>query len=323
MDLNILLALQDLRNSAGSFLTDFFKAMTFLGELNTVLLVMAVVYWCLSKEIGTYLFMGWSGNRLVNGVLKVSACAYRPWIQEPAIEPPASVKATATGYSFPSGHSANAASAYGGTVFRRELPRWLKIIMGVLVALVMLSRCFLGVHTPQDVLVGAGMGLLVMFITREVLVWLADHPEKDVVIMGIGLFLGLIIAVYAGLKAYPAKYDDAGKLLVDGAKMANDTFKGVGWCAGFLVSWVMERHFVGFRTVGIPLPHRLIRLVLGVAGYFAVSDLLVPQIKAWIPGAPGNLYACFLQMVCLILILPWIMKALEGWITRKTKEKKA
>ncbi len=323
MDLSMLLGLQDLRNSAGPFLTGFFKAMTFLGELNTVLLVMAVVYWCLSKEIGTYLLMGWSGNRLVNGVLKVSACAYRPWVRDPAIAPPADVKATATGYSFPSGHSANAASVYGGTILRRELPRWQKVTMGVLVALVMLSRCFLGVHTPQDVLVGAGMGLLVMFITREVLVWLADHPEKDLTVMGIGLFLGLIIAVYAGLKAYPKHYDASGKLLVDGAKMANDTFKGVGWCAGFLVSWVMERRFVGFRTAGVPLPHRLLRLILGVGGYFAVSDLLVPQIKARIPGAPGNLYACFLQMVCLVLILPWIMKALEGLINRKTEEKKA
>ena len=113
--------------------------------------------------------------------------------------------------------------------------------MGALVALVMLSRCFLGVHTPQDVLVGAGMGLLVMFITRDVLVWLADHPEKDVVIMGIGLFLGLIIAVYAGLKAYPAKYDDAGKLLVDGAKMANDTFKGVEALEGWITRKTKEK----------------------------------------------------------------------------------
>ena len=323
MDMEILLWLQEFREGAGSFLSEFLAKMTFLGELNTVLVIMAVLYWGVHKELGAYLLMGWSGNRLVNGVLKVSFCSYRPWIRDPRILPYGNSMNTATGYSFPSGHSMNAATVYGGGMLRRDFPRALRITLGLIVALVALSRLYLGVHTPQDVLVGAGMGLLVMFITREVLVWLADHPEKDVVIMGIGLFLGLIIAVYAGLKAYPAKYDDAGKLLVDGAKMANDTFKGVGWCAGFLVSWVMERHFVGFRTAGIPLPHRLIRLVLGVAGYFAVSDLLVPQIKAWIPGAPGNLYACFLQMVCLILILPWIMKALEGWITRKTKEKKA
>ena len=24
--------------------------------------------------------------------------------------------------------------------------------------------------------------------------------------------------------------------------MANDTFKGVGWCAGFLLGWILVRH---------------------------------------------------------------------------------
>ena len=322
MDLDILLALQNARNAAGPFLTDLMKAFTFLGELNTVLALMAAVYWCLSKEIGTLMLMGWSGNRLVNGVLKVSACVYRPWIRSGDIIPADGVKATATGYSFPSGHSTNAAAAYGAPLFRRELPLWLKIISGLLIALVMLSRCFLGVHTPQDVLVGAGMGLLVMYITSAVLAWLADHPEKDLAVVTTGLILGLIIAVYAGLKPYPTDYDEAGKLLVDGAKMANDTFKGVGWCAGFLVGWLLERRFVGFST-DVPLARKLLRLIPGAGCYLAISDLLVPQIKAWIPGAPGTLYSCFFQMLFIALIFPWLMKAMEDLIARKTKEKKA
>ena len=78
MDINILLALQDFRNGAGAFLADFFSKMTFLGELTTAMVLMAIVYWSVSKDFGSYLLMGWSGNRLVNGVLKVTACAYRP-----------------------------------------------------------------------------------------------------------------------------------------------------------------------------------------------------------------------------------------------------
>ena len=48
---------------------DFFSKMTFLGELNSAIVIMAVVYWCCSKSFGSYLLMGWSGNRLANGVL--------------------------------------------------------------------------------------------------------------------------------------------------------------------------------------------------------------------------------------------------------------
>ena len=75
MDIEILLALQQFRNGPGAFLTEFLQKMTFLGELNTVLVLMAVIYWAVSKELGTYLLMGWSGNRLANGMLKGKALA--------------------------------------------------------------------------------------------------------------------------------------------------------------------------------------------------------------------------------------------------------
>lgn len=123
MDIEILLALQQFREGTGGFLADFLSKMTFLGELYTAPVIMAVVYWCVSKDFGTYLLLGWSGNRIVNGALKVTACAYRPWIRDARIVPYGNSINTATGYSFPSGHSMNAATVFGGGVVRRELPR--------------------------------------------------------------------------------------------------------------------------------------------------------------------------------------------------------
>ncbi len=127
MDISILLALQEFRNGAGSVLSDFALKMTFFGELNTALVLMAVVYWSVSKELGTYLLMGWSGNRLVNGMLKVTVCAYRPWIRDPRIIPYGNSMETATGYSFPSGHTMNAATVFGGETVRNDLPKALRI----------------------------------------------------------------------------------------------------------------------------------------------------------------------------------------------------
>lgn len=73
MDITILLGLQSFREGAGAFLTDFLSKMTWFGEMSVVLVFIALIYWCLSKETGTYLLMGWSGNRVVNGFLKVTA----------------------------------------------------------------------------------------------------------------------------------------------------------------------------------------------------------------------------------------------------------
>ena len=42
-----------------------------------------------------------------------------------------------------------------------------------------LSRNFLGVHTPQDVLAGVVAGTLVMHLTMKLMQWVKLHPEKD------------------------------------------------------------------------------------------------------------------------------------------------
>ncbi len=56
----------------------FFLKMSYIGEMTIVLAIIAEIYWCVNKEFGNYLLMGWSSNRIVNGLLKVTACIYRP-----------------------------------------------------------------------------------------------------------------------------------------------------------------------------------------------------------------------------------------------------
>ena len=310
MDMDILLGLQSFRNGGGAFLNDFLSKMTFLGELNTAIVIMAVLYWAVSKELGTYLLMGWSGNRLVNGVLKVTVCAYRPWIRDARIIPYGNSMTTATGYSFPSGHSMNASTVFGGGMVRKDMPAALRVILGIILLLVGFSRLYLGVHTPQDVLVGFLAGCLVMWLTVRLMRWVEAHPEKDWLVVCIGLGLAAAVAVYAAVKGYPADYDAEGKLIVDGAKMANDTFKGVGWSAAFLIGWILERRFVGFAT-DIPLTRKLTRAAGGLLGYYTFSLILVPLVKSWIPGPAGTIVSCFIQMFFVSFLFPWCFHRLE------------
>ena len=310
MDISILLALQEFRNGAGGCLTSFMTKMSFIGEMNTVLIITALIYWCVSKSFGNYLLMGWSGSRVVNGLLKVTACVYRPWIRDARIVPDFDALTTATGYSFPSGHSMNAASLFGGGAIRKELPKVLRIVLCLIVALIAFSRNFLGVHTPQDILVGVGAGLLVMWLTVKLIAWVEAHPEKDILVMCVGIAISVAVAVFSALKSYPVDYDEAGKLLVDGAKMANDTYKGVGWCIGFLAGWILERRYINFST-DVPMMTRVSRLATGLLSYYAVSLILIPLLKSAIPGAAGTIVTCFLQMFYVTYIFPFCMKHLE------------
>jgi undecaprenyl-diphosphatase len=310
MDINILLGLQEFRNGAGALLADFLLKMTYFGELNTVLVLMAVIYWCVSKDVGTYLLMGWSGNRILNGGLKVTVCAYRPWIRDARILPYGDSINTATGYSFPSGHTMNAATVYGGGAVRKDLPGILRTALGAMVALVAFSRIYLGVHTPQDILVGAVCGTLVMWLTLKLMQWVKAHPEKDLLILFIGIALAICVAVYAGVKPYPELLDAEGKLVVDGHKMANDTFKGVGWCSAFLIGWILERRFVSFST-DIPMVKRVSRVTVGLLFYYIISLILLPLVKDWVPGAAGTITSCFIQMFYVSFVFPWCIRFLE------------
>ena len=286
------------------------KKMTFLAELNTVLVIFAILYWCVHKELGTYLMMGWSGNRLLNGAMKITACVYRPWIRDPRILPYGDSMNTATGYSFPSGHSMNAGTVFGGIAVRKGTPRMLRILMFLIVALIAFSRIFLGVHTPQDILVGAVASILVMWLTDRLMAWVERHPDKDWIVVCVGIFLSVLLAVYAAVKPYPADYDTNGKLIVDGAKMANDTFKGIGWTVAFLTGWILERRFVGFSTE-VSLHRKLARAGAGLLGFYAITLILMPWLKEWFPGPFGTAVSCFIQMLYISFLFPWCIKRFE------------
>jgi undecaprenyl-diphosphatase len=186
----------------------------------------------------------------------------------------------------------------------------LRVVLGLIVLLVAFSRIYLGVHTPQDVLVGAVVGPLVMVLTVKLMQWLQRHPEKDLLVVCIGVGLAVLVAIYAAVKPYPLDRDAAGKVLVDGAKMANDTFKGVGWCVAFLTGWILERRFVQFST-DIPMMKRVTRLALGLLSYYAVSLIVVPWLKDCISGVPGTFVSCYVQMFYVSFLFPWMMKHFE------------
>lgn len=320
MDINILLGLQSFREGVGSVFTEFLSKMTWFGEMNVTLVIMALIYWCASKETGTYLLMGWSGNRIVNGVLKVSVCAYRPWIRDARIVPEPAALATATGYSFPSGHTMNAASLFGGMAIRKGTRTGAKILLWVLLFLIAFSRIFFCVHTPQDILIGAGAGILVMFLTGLLLKWVEAHPNKDILVAAVGILIAAAAAVYAAVKPYPADYDAEGKLIVDGLKMANDTFKSIGWCAAFLVGWVLERRFIRFSTE-ISMQQRFFRLIGGLMGYYIISLIINPLIKSAVSGFAGTLLTCFLQMFFITFLFPLIITAVRKKAAKKAAEK--
>lgn len=96
------------------------------------------------------------GGLLTNVTLKQMVARIRPWH---TVDGLVFLVNEADPNSFPSGHTC-AAFAVAGIWFRALPKRWMRITGIVMAVLMGLSRLYVGVHFPSDVLAGAMVGLL-------------------------------------------------------------------------------------------------------------------------------------------------------------------
>ncbi|MGH7720321.1 MAG: phosphatase PAP2 family protein [Gemmatimonadaceae bacterium] len=135
--------------------------ITALGDGVVVMVIAAVAALFLFITKHRYsaflLLFATAGGLVLNAVLKQSFARPRPSVFERLDQ----VYTT----SFPSGHAMTAAIVYATVAYlaaRLETRRWMRFVtMGVallLIALICLSRLYLGVHYPSDVLAGLVIG---------------------------------------------------------------------------------------------------------------------------------------------------------------------
>ena len=111
------------------------------------------------------------GNQALKGVIARA----RPELLDRIVEE--------RGFSFPSGHSALGMAAWGilaVLVTRSRLPalarRAIVMVLAILIALIGLSRIWLGVHYPTDVLAGWTLGAVIVLIYARVTRRVSPEP---------------------------------------------------------------------------------------------------------------------------------------------------
>ena len=185
------------------------------------------------------------------------------------VEPDADIyDIAAQGYSFPSGHSTNAATVFGSMALNLR-KRWMTAVAIVIPLLTGISRFVVGAHYPTDVLGGWLLGLI-----SVLLVHLLQKRVKNTLLQyGI-----LLIAAVPGL--FYCK--------------TTDYFTGLGLLIGFMGGTLLEERFVRFENTRKPLL-KAVRLLGGVAAYFVLNTLLkLPFSKEFLSGGstPALLVRC-------------------------------
>lgn len=309
MDIEYLLFLQRFRESINDSLTPFMEGIS-LFAVTYLIMIPVFVYWVVSKRKGLYTLVSYYLCCGFNAIVKLTVCAYRPWIRDARVHPAGDAITTATGYSFPSGHTVTAGPIYGGlAVVSWSWKKFVSVILGFFLLLTAFSRNYLGVHTPQDVFVGICESVFWLIIVAKIFTYLDEHPEKENLLLLICFIVGWLGIAYITFKPYPMDYVD-GKLLVDPQKMMNDGYGDICLLIAFPVARYIEKIWIGFQAPGLK-GAGLAAGIVGLIPLFLMIKFMRPALDGVLGTHWGHFANTFILVLYCIALWPLVIKAVS------------
>ena len=258
------------------------EAITTLGSEGFFLPLLLLVFWCIDKPLGIDLALLLMITGSANITLKALFQGPRPFWSDLSLR-----LTSGSSFSTPSGHASHATVLFGylawwlvGRRRREERPQGspqrgsIAVLLLLCVFLVGLSRVYLGVHFPGDVVWGCAEGIVVLVayvgLKPRVAGWLSERSLGAHAALATGaaasvLALNLIfLAAPAGHgPGYGGIYGEArAQALGEAANVA-------GLVLGAWIGLALEGRYVRFTTSG-PGGQRVLRYGLGLAGLLTV-----------------------------------------------------
>lgn len=280
-------------------LDQLFLLLTFFGEEVLILAIICFLYWCHNKRLAYRICFTFFTSGLLVQALKITFRVPRPWIKDPSFNPVKKAVTTATGYSFPSGHTQCATALYSTFAWntKKNLNR---IICFIIIFSVMLSRMYLGVHTPLDVLVSFSLTLILSIVTNY-LITRFELLDKNYKITAILLsVVSIAVAIYSLLLLHGSVID---------AEYASDCCKAAGAGIGFSLGWYMESTYIRFNESTTYPSRQVIKFLIGIG----IAVLLKVGLKAILGDSiPTNMIRYFILVLWITVVYPYLIKRYEN-----------
>lgn len=226
---------QSFRHPLGDLL---FKGLSFLGEEEAYLLLVPLFYWLLDKRLATHFSILFLLSVYFNFLFKSVAAQPRPSPTRVMV-----LDDLSSG-GLPSGHAQNAMVSWGFLAHER-MGRAFRALMVALIVGIGLSRIYLGVHFPHDVLAGWLLGALLLalsfFLTPRIGAWLTTQPLAMQMTVGTGATL-LLMLLYHPPEVLSALATLLGLALGVPLERARVAFR---------VPWQQARQAVGRVVIGL------------------------------------------------------------------------
>lgn len=273
MQLEIIKFIQQIANP---FWDVFFIIISAMSEEFIIIALLGLLYWCMDKRLGYKIGFLYVLNAPLNLIIKAFVNAPRP-IGSEGIR--SIYKETATGSSFPSGHS----QLGGGLfyfLFKNDKCIIRRAVFLIIAILIPVSRLYLGVHYPVDVVVGFILGVIMVYVSGAIFEKLYERHTAWLVLFALPAIVFCII--------------DGGS---DSCKMA-------GLIIAFLFGMVIEKKYIDF-SVKASLPVQILKYVCGVA--FVI--LLRSGMKLIFPdGALWGFIRYFVIGIFVTIVYPLLIK---------------
>ena len=290
-------------------LDSFMLAITYFGDEIAFLVTALIIFWCIDKRKGYFILsVGFVGT-LANQFMKLWFRIPRPWVLDENFTILEQAREAASGYSFPSGHTQSAVGTFGGlaAVTKNRAVRWICIAIAVLVPF---SRMYIGVHTPLDVLVAAGMALLLIFVMRPLV--LGNDGKYIPLLLGIMTVLAVAFLCFVEFYPFPADIDTHN--LESGLKNA---YTLLGTLLGFLIVYTVDEKWLHFPVKAVWWA-QILKVLMGLGLVLAVKSGMKTPLNALLGESVGRAARYFLIVIVAGIMWPLSFK----WFAKLgTKEK--
>lgn len=260
MQLDIMLFFQSLRTPMMEAVAEI---ASMFGEIAIPLVTIMILIWCVSRKKAFALSSALLSGLLVTQTVK-SICRFpRPFQVHPDLITGGRLE-TATGYSFPSGHSTTSGAFYSSLIFL-IWKRWATLLLIIPIILVPLSRMVLGVHWPLDVTVGTIIGLVAGLLMTPLMLRLYDARRPFLIFTFI---YGLLAAALATVLAVMLQNGSIDSIAFDDL-MSNAAITG-----GVMLGFYGERKAVASAPEKGSLPRKAARFIVGLLSTAAVAAII-------------------------------------------------
>ena len=296
-----------LENIRVPVLNEFMLAVTMLGEETAFLVIALILYWCVDKYIGYYtLSVGFVGT-LANQFLKLWFRIPRPWVLDENFTILEQAREAASGYSFPSGHTQSAVGTFGSIacVTKNKMIRVVAIVIAVLVPI---SRMYVGVHTPLDVVVSVAIAMVLMFVFRPLI--LGDDHKCMPILFGVMLLLAVGYLCFVEFYAFPQDIDTHNY-----ESGLQNAYTLLGALLGMLAVYWIDEKWLNFNTKAVWWV-QVIKVILGLALVLAIKSGTKPMLNMLFGEYVGRSVRYFIVVLFAGVLWPTTFK----WFCRLGKK---